>query len=284
MSWYYLIYQKIIQMKNSILIFLLFAFYNSNSNAQSIFKLEAGQTITINQDRKKMLVDEWIMEDNSTIIIGDDVKDWEINANKASFGNNCKIIGHGKNGSNGRSSNAHGGNGGECKDGGHGGNGKNGTTGTDGKNIVITMGLINVNDLYIDVSGGNGGNGGNGGVGGRASCGRICSGQEGGNGGKGGNAGSGGNSGNITVKYWIAGESGISMGSDQGLRANTKNGKAGISGKGGKGGAGGHGKSCPPFNTIHRGGGPAGHNGANGVNGRNGIEGKILFSVIPTPK
>lgn len=149
-------------MKNSIFCVASILFFSSTVLCQSIFKILEGETFVVEKKNAKMLVDKWIMEDNSQILISDDLDGWEINANEASFGNNCRIVGIGKNGTNGKSSSVHGTASGECKDGGWGGNGNNGAKGSSGKMIKIVMGLLNVNDLYIDVSGGDGGIGGNG--------------------------------------------------------------------------------------------------------------------------
>lgn len=270
-------------MKNKISIFVLLLIPNFFFG-QSLLRVKTGQTIKITPKYKKILVDKWIMEDNSTIIIGEGVDSWEINASQASFGKNCRIIGRGTNGNNGNHSRKHGGNGSECVDGGHGGTGGNGQNGRVGKSIKITMGLVFVTDLIIDTSGGNGGrggNGGNGGIGGRASCGRVCSGQEGGNGGFGGNGGNGGSSGKVIVNYWIAGSTSIPMGENSGLRVISRAGQGGIGGNGGVGGRGGSGKSCPPF--IKRGGGPNGKNGSNGKRGANARDRKPTFNVLPKP-
>ena len=255
---------------------------------QSTFKVARGDTHKVTTTDQKMLVDEWIMEDNSTVIIAQGVTNWTIHAVKASFGNNTKIIGRGRNGSRGESSQQHGRNGGECKDGGDGQNGAHGTPGGNGVNVSITMGLVKVDGLLIDVRGGDGGNGGNGsngGKGGRASCGRVCSGQEGGTGGKGGDAGHGGSGGKVKIDYWIAGRTPItfSNSSDRGLRADTAGGKPGQPGKRGNGGQGGDGRRCPPFNSIRRGSGSPGHNGSQGTVGQPGKPGTVTFSVLPSP-
>ena len=254
------------------------------SYAQSVFKIETGETITLTSDMSKMLVDEWIMEDKSTIIVPPSIPVWEINANKARFGKGCKIIAHGKNGTVGRNSTAHGGHNGDCNDGGQGGNGSGGTAGTNGSSIKITIGLVSVDDLVIYAYGGNGGNGGkgaNGGRGGNADCSSMCGGQEGGNGGMGGSGGRAGNGGDVYVHYWIASQQPMQIGgNNKGLRAVTKGGQGGRAGAGGTGGVGGVGKKC----IWHKhGGGPKGNNGKSGIAGGSGKDGLQEFMILPSP-
>lgn len=253
--------------------------------AKSSLRVSEGQTFIVTE--KEMLVDEWIMEDNSTVEIGQNITTWTIHAVKAYFGNNVKIMGVGSHGKDGASSTSPGGDVGECKNGIEGGKGSPGSDGGDGVNVKITMGLISVNSLMIDVHGGNGGNGGDGadgGRGGRASCGRMCSGQEGGNGGRGGNAGHSGSGGNVTIDYWVAGKNPISLNSsgNKGLRVNADGGHPGKVGQGGREGGGGAGKRCVPF--IKRGSGSPGRRGANGDAGQEGKQGEITFTVLPSPK
>lgn len=272
-------------MKNYLLVLTLILTSNLIF-AQSVFTVSSNTTTTITKANKTMFVDEWIMEDNSTIVIADDVDVFEITAIKAKFGDNCKIIGKGKQGKHGKNSYAHGRNGGECKDGGHGGRGTSGRYGNKGKKVKIRMGLISVNDLIIDVRGGNGGNGGNGangGRGGRASCGRVCSGQEGGNGGNAGNAGNGGQGGEVDIEFWVASTnfSGFMLSNNNGLRGKVDGGYQGSPGKPGIGGAGGSGKRCPGF--YKRSGGPSGRKGRTGSKGRKGKEGTFKVQIVASP-
>ena len=256
---------------------------------QSTFIVPSGETREITEEDRQMLVNKWIMEDSSTVIIRQGITKWTINALEASFGKNTRIIGTGTLGIDGTTSQQHGGNGGECKDGGAGGNGDPGTHGGQGVDISITMGLVEIDELFIDVRGGGGGNGGhgaNGGKGGRASCGRICSGQEGGRGGRGGDAGNGGNGGKVEVQYWVAGTTPISFSNNRsvrGLRIDATGGEPGQPGIGGRGGDGGDGKRCPPFNSIRRGSGHGGENGVDGNVGQPGQQGSVTLSAIPNP-
>jgi hypothetical protein len=269
-----------------ILIFAIFTIGSSFflTMAQSELKVESGRTYTVTQKDKKMLVNKWVMEDNSTIIISDDVSVWEIHAIEASFGKNCKIVGNrvGKQSRNGANSTKHGSKGGSCTPGGKGGQGDEGAPGPEGSSVKITMGLIYVNDLLIDVRGGVGGNGGkgaNGGKGGDASC-SSCSGQDGGQGGKGGLSGRGGHGGNVYVGYWIAGTSNIAS-INNGLRALTTRGRSGTGGTPGNPGPGGDATECGLFK---RSGGNPGPKGVKGGYGKYAKDGEVIFEVIPSPK
>jgi len=291
----------------SVFVFLVF-----NVSAQSEFKVARGSTFTITQENQKMFVDRWVMEDDATIVISDGVASWEINASEARIGNNCRILGNGKTGANGSNSTKHGGNGSNCDKGGDGGAGESGTSGGNGSNIKITMGLVYINGLFIDVSGGNGGNGGdgaNGGAGGRAACGQMCTGKDGGKGGDGGRGGNGGNGGNVIVDYWIVpstttttttppttppgkpgneddqGENNkiISLKGFSGLQVKNTGGIAGNSGRAGIGGEGGPGKRCPPANTVRHRGGSRGANG-NTFKAADGKKGVTTYTAIASPR
>lgn len=277
---------RISQLFAILVVAALSIFEGTNVVAQSILKVSEGEAYTVTEDQ--MLVDTWVMEDNSRIVFEEGITSWNIHAKVARFGKNVRIIGVGSDGNNGNAG-ARGRNAGECKDGGHATNGDRGEDGETGINVTLTVGLVSVDDLVIDVRGGNGGDGGKGGKGGkggRASCGRICSGQEGGNGGNGGGAGLGGDGGHVTVHYWVAGQNAISVGlqsdaSGAGLRVNNEGGQAGRPGGAGGGGRGGDSRDC----TLHkRGGGPWGKNGRDGDAGRPGKRGEITFQVLPSPQ
>ena len=253
-------------------------------HSQGELRVQRGETRTVTD--AAMVVDKWVMEDNSTLEIAPGISDWRIEANRASFGKNTKISGAGSPGDGAADSQgASGTPGTECRDGGHGGAGLPGSAGSNGVNVSMTIGLVGVEDLVIDVSGGKGGDGGTGGTGGqggRASCGRICSGQEGGSGGPGGSAGNGGRGGNVTVSYWLAGQTPVFVGSTsgKGLRVEAEGGEAGAPGPGGPAGSGGAGKRC---GLYKRSGGSPGSKGPDGGKGISGASGAVLFEVLPSP-
>lgn len=239
-------------------------------------------------------VEEWEMEDNSTLIIDTGIETWSIFARRATFGSGVRILGVGADGTAGSGSSQNGKNGSECEDGDPGAPGDEGTPGKPGVQIHIKAGLVKVGSVLIDTSGGRGGDGergGNGGRGGRASCGEICSGQEGGNGGRGGEAGDGGSSGSVRVEYWIADKQPIVVGYtprsdddptdlERGLRVRAEPGAPGTPGQGGLGGPGGSGRRCL-FNTVRRGAGSNGARGPTGNSGLAGHAGDVQFIVIP---
>ncbi len=239
------------------------------------------------------VVDEWVMENNSTLKFAQGIEEWTIHATSATFGSGVRILGVGTNGTAGSGASRNGRNGSKCEDGGNGTDGAAGTPGKPGVDIKIISGLVEVGSVLIDTSGGQGGNGergGKGGRGGRASCGEVCSGQEGGNGGSGGAAGSGGSGGSVEINYWIAGKQRIVVGyaprSDDGqagiepgLRVRAEPGAPGNPGQGGSGGSGGASRRCA-FNTVRRGAGPNGASGPMGRSGQAGDAGDVQFSVV----
>lgn len=253
----------------------------------SEFRVPAGEMVDMTESG--VLVDEWVMEDGSTLVISPDISTWTIRAQRAVFGRNTRIIAIGVDGPHGQDSNAHGGDGAECQDGGHGGLGSPGRNGGNAPSLDITIGLVDGNDLVIETRGGAGGNGGrgaNGGRGGRASCGQICSGQEGGNGGRGGDAGSGGAAGDVTINYWYVD---VDAGADapspigelgSGIRVESSGGPPGVPGVGGRAGTGGDGRRCPPFNSIRRGSGAGGSDGANGSPAAPGADGRVVYNEV----
>ncbi len=249
----------------------------------SEFRVPAGEMVDMVESG--VLVDKWVMEDDSTLVISPGISTWTIRAQRAIFGRNTRIIAIGVDGPHGQDSNAHGGAGAECQDGGHGGSGGPGRNGGNAPSLDITIGLVDANGLVIETRGGAGGNGGrgaNGGRGGRASCGRICSGQEGGNGGRGGDAGSGGAAGNVTINYWYAGADAPSAIGELGLgiRVQSSGGPPGVPGVGGRAGAGGDGRTCPPFGSIRRGSGDGGSNGASGSPAAPGGDGRVVYNEV----
>lgn len=255
--------------------------------------VQAGDTLTIGPERLDLRVNNWVMEDGSTIRIPSDVCGegdctWKIQATKATFGSGVRILGVGKKGLAGDSpgpsgapANKSGGNGG------HGGAGSGGLPGGDGIDIDITMGLVSIGDLLIDVRGGDGGNGmdgGPGGPGGQGGCSCSCRGGRGGNGGPGGPAGPGGDAGNIRLSYWIASPEPVTTGPGQGFQTNVQGGRPGTPGNGGARGSGGGGSgNCGVWPYWSRGGGSNGVTGALGPSSRTGEDGTATFVVEQRP-
>ena len=248
--------------------------------------VRTGETLTIGPDRLSIRVDNWEMDDNSTIIIpsgvcGQERCTWRIDAQTATIGSGVRILGGGVNGTNGGSSGHNGSDaGGRCNDGRNGGPGDHGLPGGHGIDVNITMGLLSFGDLLIDVEGGRGGNGaigGSGGVGTRGSCSSNCRGGRGGDGGQGGKAGAGGDGGNINIAYWLpsVGSPVMEPVEGQNLITKTQGGRPGNPGDGGRLGAGGGSSGrCGIWPSYwRRGGGGNGRPGGIGsvaLPGRNG--------------
>lgn len=256
-------------------------------------RVPAGNTLTIGPDRLTLRVNNWVMEDNSTIRIPSDVcgeEDcaWVIQAATATFGSGVRILGVGEKGLDGGRPGGAGANAtGRGNNGSHGGEGNGGLPGDNGVNIDITMGLASMGDLLIDVSGGAGGDGADGGPGGsgsRGGCSCNCGGGRGGNGGRGGSAGSGGDAGNIEVSFWLAAPEPVVTGPGQGFQTNVQGGLPGTPGNGGKRGVGGGGSgNCGPWPHWRHGGGSPGRPGSIGPEAIPGEKGTATRLVEPSP-
>ena len=267
--------------------------------AQTVFsaaelRVRSGETLIIDSDQLSIRVENWVMEDNSTIRIPSNVCDgercaWSITAETARIGSGVRILGSGDQGSNGESPRDRGASArGRCKSGGKGKDGSDGLQGDSGVDVDITTGLLSFGDLLFDVGGGDGGNGatgGNGGNGSRGSCSNLCKGGRGGDGGSGGQAGAGGDGGDITFSYWI-----VSVGpvtepvAGQNLRTITEGGSPGGPGASGDRGAGGAGTGdCGIWPYFRRGGGRSGKQGAQGASAHGGANGNISITPVTNP-
>ena len=207
--------------------------------------------------------EEWIMEKDAKIIFADEVKNWRITALKATFEENIVIEGRGTNGSDGASGTP-GITGGDCRSGGQGGGGVDGKDGTAGVNITMKVAIRHLEDLTIDIRGGDGGNGGpggNGGGGGKADCSSNCRGGDGGPGGDGGNGKNGGQGGNFILEYIFLDDKDRQLQEQTDIRILNAGGQPGEKGQPGSGGGGGPGKKCFGFK---KGGGNGGGTGSPG--------------------
>ena len=274
---------------------LLFAYgiIGSKPSLMEELRVQAGDTLTIGTDLLNLRVDNWVMEDGSTIripgdVCGEEDCTWRIQATKATIGSDVRILGVGKNGlDGGRPGGAGSSATGRGNDGGHGGEGNGGLPAGNGVDIDITMGLASIGDLLIDVRGGDGGHGADGGPGGsgtRGGCSCNCDGGRGGNGGRGGAAGPGGDAGNIQVQYWTAASEPIVTGPGQGFRTNVQGGRPGTPGSGGVRGSGGGGSGeCGPWPHWRHGGGSNGTKGQAGAESSIGEDGTATIVVEPKP-
>ena len=273
----------------SVLSVLIITSLISFAHAQDLI-VKANETRIITD--KDMIVDNWIMEDNSIIIFGENVTSWTIVANRASFGDNVIIDGRGAHGNSNalHLHGAHGADGGHDCD--HGAGGTNGGAGTDGKNgidITMTISIASVGNVIIDARGGNGGPGGNGGNGGKGTkgdCSDRCNGGRGGDGGYGGAGGNPGNGGDIVINYEFINNKGITEEEaktmiSNGIRPVSPSGAVGSGGYGGTGGAGGIRQPCNPFPSRKAGPPGTDRSKIQAAFGKAGVPGTITLKRIP---
>lgn len=200
--------------------------------------ISTGQTFELNES-DILVVDTLVMEDSSKIILNRDKADNFIHAKVIDVGNNCTIIGNGRNGVDGEK-----GLGGytaigPCKDGIAGRKGTAGTSATSGINLYFYFDQLHIRGrLTFELSGGNGGDGGRGGNGGGGSPGtRLCAGGDGGAGGDGSRGGNGGNGGTLTFTTKGSAELRSLLGNK--IQVRNYGGNGGLGGDGGLGGLAG---------------------------------------------
>lgn len=274
---------KIEKMKNLLLLISLTL--SQISFAQSNFVVKKGQSRVVTVAESNVFVNEFIMEDNSLLVVPQDVPLWKCTALKASIGKNCTIKAYGHDGSNGDKGVKGRSNGDDCGNGGPGLVGGNGGNGTDACDIIFQMGLKHIGSVTIDMRGGNGGNGapgGNGGNGGPGDCSKTCNGGTGGPGGQGGRGGNPGDGGHFRLEYWRVSDNEVADTSSAGLYGIRVLVDAGINGRGGlsgKGGKGGPGKDCKW--STNRSPGSDGTVPPHNHHGTPGNKGKVEFVPIP---
>ena len=240
-----------------------------NEATSARLHVEENHTVTLGAEHQNMEVDEWVMEDNSTIVVtrdvcGSELKAWErctwrIYARRARFGKGTRIVGNGSDGE------------------------LEGEAGESGIGVDVRMGLVRIGDVNIELRGGDGVDGvrgRHGKSGPRARCwnqGNSPAGR-GGAGTDGRRGGDGGGGGSVRVEYWFGGE-GVDL-EGEGFVVDAAGGNGGAGGGGGLGGAGGRGMWCGFFSY---GRGPRGANGRNGDGGRTGAGGAVEITVLAVP-
>lgn len=216
--------------------------------------IKAGENYTLPNGTTAFIVDDLRIEDNASLTVPPNVRDFELKAKKSFFGKNSMLIAKGE-------------------------DGKPGEHGKRGIDVEANLGRANVRGLTINTSGGNGGQGlpGIQGLPGHdASCETMTHGQNGGSGSRGGKGGNGGDAGEITVNlakkpeyfniYFLQ--------------------KGGAAGEGGAGGLAGHGGAAKKekcgtrtyFTNFQPGqNGAPGATGSRGGNGNGSNRNTILF-------
>lgn len=176
--------------------------------------VSAGTTRNIGAAYLPLYLDALEMQDDSTIVIDDDVVEWRVQIRSARFGARTKIVASGANGSNGQANQTEVPQAGYCESGGQvAPSGENGLPGKNGKAVTMLIGIASLVDLTIIGNGGRGGDGGRGSrgrKGGQASC--FCDGGTGGTGGRGGSGGRGGDTSRIRIDWYPVAEFGKTSG------------------------------------------------------------------------
>lgn len=227
----------------STILVLIFAL-NSNLISQGSLVVKANETAHIKYegtDNVTQVVENWIMEDNSTLVIDSRIKTWSLTANIARFGKKVRVVAIGSNAKSGKSGKNGVSRGSTCRYGGGGDDGENGGHGDDGVNLELSFDLESVGSMTINTTGGIGGVGGKGGNGyngGKADCGKACRGGDGGHAGDGGHGGMGGNAGLVYIEFDYLNDTPPSN-NLKGVKIISKGGSGASGGKAGNPGTGG---------------------------------------------
>lgn len=236
-----------------------------------------GETIFVNASEKAFA--GLVMDNNSTILISNQLSHCNLVFTSATFGNNVIIKCQGGSGVKGEdgipyTSQAIGG-----KNGDKGYPGKDGSNGANAVDLKITAGFIRYGTGTQVISrggnGGVGGNGNNGQKGANANCA-----QRGGDGGIGGSGGKGGNAGyngNISMTFYYENSTNPNPGT---IELKEDIGAGGAGGQAGPGGSGGAEKHCGLLGEIHQ---PSGHDGPRGNDGTKGDDGQKGTNVLAGP-
>jgi len=170
--------------------------------------VQQGETYRVTAANSEMTLQRLMLHDGARIEFSPEVKQWRVTAQQAQFEGTVHIDGRGNAGVHGQGGVQGAPATGSCEPGQTGVAGGRGEGGSDGVSIELTLGIIILDRLIIDTSGGAGGAGGSGGNGSAGGPPRRCNGAAGGNGGAGGSGGKGGHAGAINLHYWIAADTG----------------------------------------------------------------------------
>ena len=252
---------------NRLILFFALCLMGHSYSQDNLTSLKIDEDSTYILDRDTLILDEFVMQDNSELILTKN--NHYIKVKTVSFGKNCRITGvgdKGRIGYNGRSAHSPQG---ICRNGFHGTDGDSGSNGSDGKSLMIIAKIgIFQDTLSVNLNGGDGGYGGNGGAGSSGSKNTAHCKSDGGNGGKGGRGGNGGNGGNLTLFIF-------SMEKMKLLSLIHLSNRGGYRGLGGEGGKRGY-RGIGPSESISL----NGITGSPGKDGSNGISGKPMFYSI----
>lgn len=259
---------------------LLACVLGSLAQAGDLIRVKSGETLTLDATRSEWVLDELVLEDDATLAIPASLGEVQIDAQRALFGKNSRILAPGAAGAAGQDGSSVTAAAEQCKDGADGGAGTHGSAGKDGVALALTLRIAKLDSLQIDTRGGDGGKGGSGGAGGPGGDYDSCNAPKGGNGGQGGDGGDGGSGGHVRVLYTLLPESGISGTLGTRISVNAPGGKGGAEGVGGPGGKGADGRfvnmKTLTGNKKWMAGGKEGAAGQTGKAGRDGGKGQIV--------
>ena len=259
---------------------LLACVIGSLAQAGDLIRVKSGETLTLDASRSEWVLDELVLEDGATLAIPASLGEVQIDAQRALFGKNSRILAPGSAGAAGQDGSSVTAAAEQCKDGADGGAGTHGGAGKDGVALSLTLRIAQLDSLQIDTRGGDGGKGGSGGAGGPGGDYDSCNAPKGGNGGQGGDGGDGGSGGHVRVLYTLLPESGITGTLGTRISVNAPGGKGGAEGAGGPGGKGADGRfvnmKTLTGNKKWMAGGKEGALGQAGKPGRDGAKGQIV--------
>lgn len=273
---------KILYPAQCVIFGILSVFFSSqvfpqadNSSPINELILRPGETYQIQSSQSELNLQKLHLGDNSVITFADDVDHWFVEAGEVVIGKNVFIQASGNNGQIGSDSTDLNATGTNCRAGQSGEAGVAGKPGDDGVSVQLRLGLLKLETLKIDTSGGSGGNGGRGGEGQDAGQESNCEKAVGGNGGRGGAGGKGGNGASVRVSVWNANMSTkIAHDSLQNISVVAAGGEAGTAGEGGTPGIGSQGRFVNRRSLSGtRRWSPGGKGGESGVTGKLASEG-----------
>ena len=271
---------------------LLMVISNQAFTNQAVNEINVTQGQTLNAPASSPLqLDRLIMEDNSTLIINSDLREWLLTAEYVEIGNNVRIIANGSHGTNANNITQPYPENTQCSDAQNGQDAQSGSSGYDGVNLELDLNIARFGSLTIESTGGNGGNGGDGGNGESLDQTKACEEHRkgdkvaGGRGGNAGDGGDGGSGGDIVVRYAFIDPSQANASIKNAITILNQGGKGGLGGTKGTGGNGSPGfytkrKSLTGNQTWSK-GGKKGKNGDSGRKGLKGKNGRVKIALIP---
>ncbi|HBD11268.1 MAG TPA: hypothetical protein DCZ13_03920, partial [Porticoccaceae bacterium] len=129
------------------LVGVALAFSFALTCAAETLHVAAGKTRELGSGYADRVFDELILEDNATLILSSEVKDWSLEARSAKFGRKSRIVALGVEGARGADGNSATGKPGACRNGESGGHAAHGIRGGDGASLTLRVGIAQLNSL-----------------------------------------------------------------------------------------------------------------------------------------